>query len=215
MKGVTTDLLERNVSINRLFTHIEEVSDQRGKIEVVVVLKASFFVALYNNIEATAYATLEKVHYRLGLRKYSELTEKLQKRMLEYSFGKGRSADLKDTSKVEAMKQKILAEDLRFPSIHDFLNRKTIFSGNLDARRLGEIADEYGMRAPLFRGKTQHVLTVKNKRNKIAHGELSLSDAGKGIKNRELGDIFDAVNLVLEAFISTTDEFLTKELYLA
>lgn len=61
MKGITSDLLERNVSINRLFTHIEEVSDQRGKIEVVVVLKASFFVALYNNIEATAYATLEKV----------------------------------------------------------------------------------------------------------------------------------------------------------
>ncbi len=214
MKGVTSDLLERNVSIDRLFTHIAEVSDQRGKIEVIVVLKASFFVALYNNIEATTYATLEKVHYQLGLRKFSELTEKLQKRMLEYSFGKGRASDLKDSLKVKAMKQKILAEDLRFPSIHDFLKRKTIFSGNLDARRLGDIAEEYGMKRPNFRGETEHVLTVKNKRNKIAHGELSLSDAGKGIKNGELKNIFYSVNLVLEDFIFTTDEFLTKELYL-
>ncbi len=215
MRSITSDLLERNISINRLFSHIEEVSEQRGKIEVIVVLKASFFVALYNNIEATIYATLEKVHHRLGLRRYDELTNKLQKRLLEYSFGKGRSADLKDALKVEAMREKILAEDLRFPSIQDFLKRKTIFSGNLDARRLSEIADEYGMSEPQFRGNTQHMLTVKNKRNKIAHGELSLSDAGKGIKNKELREIFDAVNLILEDFISTTDDFLTKELYLA
>ncbi|QVI75542.1 MAE_28990/MAE_18760 family HEPN-like nuclease [Pseudomonas syringae] len=215
MNGIKSDLLERNASINRLFNHIEEVSEQRGKIEVVVVLKASFFIALYNNIEATAYATLEQVHYRLGKRQYSELTGKLQSRMLEYSFGKGRSGDLNDESKVHAVRQKILAEDIRFPSINDFLKRKTIFSGNLDARRLGEIADEYGMTAPRFRGRTDHVLVVKHKRNKIAHGELSLSDAGKGIKNNDLREISKAVNLVLEDFISAADEFLIQQRYLA
>ncbi|WP_024668187.1 MAE_28990/MAE_18760 family HEPN-like nuclease [Pseudomonas syringae] len=215
MNGIKSELLERNTSINRLFSHIEEVSEQRGKIEVVVVLKASFFMALYNNIEATAYATLEQMHCRLGLRKYSELTGKLQNRMLEYSFGKGRSADLNDGSKVQAMRQKILAEDIRFPSINDFLKRKTIFSGNLDARRLGEIADEYGMVVPLFRGRTDHVLVVKHKRNKIAHGELSLSDAGKGIKNNDLREISRAVNLVLEDFVSAADEFLINQHYLA
>ncbi|MCY1443742.1 hypothetical protein D9M71_601710 [compost metagenome] len=134
--------------------------------------------------------------------------------MLEYSFGRGRSADLKDAAKVEELKKKILAEDLRFPSIHDFLKRKTIFSGNLDARRLGDIAEEYGMDKPQFRGNTEHVLTVKNKRNKIAHGEVSLSDAGKGIKNTDLQNIFNAVNLILEDFINNSDEFLIKELYL-
>lgn len=214
MKGITSDLFERNASINRLFTHIEEVSDQRGKIEVIVVLKASFFVALYNNIEATIYAVLEKVHHQLGLRKYSELTVKLQGRMLEYSFGKGRSADLTDSSKVEAMRQEILDNDLRFPSIQEFIKRKTIFSGNLDARKLICIADDYGMNPIQFRGGTQHMLTVKSKRNKIAHGELSLSDAGKGIRNSELREVFDSVNLILEDFISNTDEFLKSELFL-
>lgn len=215
MRGIRADLHDRIASINRLYSHIEEVSDQRGKIEVIVVLKASFFIALYNNIEATAYATLERVHHHLGLIKYSELTEKLQRRMLEYCFGKGKVAELKDAVKVEAMKQKILAEDIRFPSIEAFLERKTIFSGNLDARRLEKIADDYGMSKPQFRGDTIHVLNVKNKRNKIAHGELSLSDAGKGIKNGELGEVFASVNLVLEDFISTSEEFLVKKIYLA
>lgn len=213
MKDITSDLVDRNVSIMRFLDHIEEVSEQRGKIEVIVVLKASFFVALYNNIEATVYGVLEQVHHQLGHIKFDELTDKLKDRMVSYCFGKGRSSERADPVEVQRVLDSILMGDLRFPSIGDFLKRKTIFSGNLDARRLSGIAEEYGIAMQPFSANTEHMLTVKNKRNKIAHGEVSLSDAGKGIKNDELTKIFHSVNGVLGEFITYADVFLKEEHY--
>lgn len=214
MKGTKSDLHERNTSIQRLLTHTEEVSEQRGKIEVIVVLKSSFFIALYNNIEATMYSSLESLHYHISLQKSCDITEELQKRIIDYLLGRGNQEQLKDKEKISKIKKDILDNDIRFPNIDEFIKRKSIFSGNLDTRKIKSILLEYGIHKEKFGANEEHLLIIKNKRNKISHGELSLSDAGKGIKNKELNEIFKSSKIVLEETIDSISEFINDQRYL-
>ena len=87
MNSTVADLNDREYSIGRLLDHVDEVSETRGKVEVIVVLKSSVFIALYNNIEATAYAVFERLHNSASSLAFDDLAGPLQTKMLRYSFG--------------------------------------------------------------------------------------------------------------------------------
>ena len=55
---------------------------------------------------------------------------------------------------------------------------------------------------------------VKNKRNKIAHGECSLSDAGKNVKLEGLKKTVTSVECLLNECMLQTEDFLMNHRYL-
>lgn len=210
MKGAVVELREREYSIDRLLGHVEEVSEIRGKVDVIVVLKSSMFIALYNNIEATAFAVVEKIHDAASKLTYDELTDPLKTKMLRYSFGKTAAAYMQDPAKVEEEIRKLRSENRSFPELSEYLRRQTLFAGNVDARKLNVLAVSYGIpRMNFSKSDAERMLWVKNKRNKIAHGEQSMSDGGKGVKNCDLKISSIAVSKILRQFINAADLYVT------
>jgi hypothetical protein len=97
----------------------------------------------------------------------------------------------------------IKSKGLVFPEFNEYLKRVVVFSGNLDLRKINEISSFYGVGGiNVSREFSQRVLEVKNKRNKIAHGELSMLDAGKCVKTSDLRKSHESVDLVLREVIS-------------
>jgi hypothetical protein len=214
MKGAIAELNDREQSIIRLLTHIDEVSETKGKIEVIVVLKSSVFVALYNNIEATIYSIIERMHDSISNCTYDEVADALKQKMVRYSFGKSASAHIQDAVKVAAEREKLISSKQFFPELAAFLKRQDIFSGNVDVRKLNLIAVSYGMQKINFERKdAELMLWVKNKRNKIAHGEQSMSDGGTGIKTTDLKRAHRSTSIILRKFITSVELFLAEEKY--
>lgn len=211
MKSTISDLKERENSIGWLLAHVHDLSDMRGKIDVIVVIKSCVFIALYNNIEATVYSVFERLHSDISKLTYAELVPPLQKKMIVYSFGKAAGAHMQDPQKVELEAAKLKEGKVKFPELSEYLRRQSLFSGNIDARKINEIGATYGMPRINFNAEdAKRVLWVKNKRNKIAHGEQSMLDGGKGIKNADLDSTFKSVGAILEEFILSAEIYLKK-----
>lgn len=214
MKVVIADLNEREYSIKRLLEHIDEISDVRGKIEVIVILKSSVFIALYNNIEATIYSVLEKIHDSASSQTYDELVFPLKKKMLRYSFGKTAASFINNPMKVKEEEIKFRSKNQTFPTLPEYLRRQSLFSGNIDARKLNVILVSYGMaKLGLKKQDAEKMLWVKNKRNKIAHGEQSMSDGGQAIKTSDLKNASISVSEILRDFIDAAETYLKIQGY--
>ncbi|MCQ4241407.1 MAE_28990/MAE_18760 family HEPN-like nuclease [Stutzerimonas stutzeri] len=216
MRGVIADLKDREYSINRLLEHVEEISEMRGRVDITVVLKSSVFIAIYNNIEATAYAAVERIHESASHLRYEELADPFKIKMLKYSFGKLSAAHMTDPQKTHAEENKIKLSQLTFPNLTDYLRRQSLFSGNIDARKLNVTGISYGLPKLTFpKADAERMLWVKNKRNKIAHGEQSMSDGGQGIKTADLRCAFASVSRTLRHFISEVEVLLCTEAFKA
>ncbi|TKK33570.1 hypothetical protein PspCFBP13528_07660 [Pseudomonas sp. CFBP13528] len=214
MRAIIADLEDREYSIRRLLDHVDEVSEVRGKIDVIVVLKSTVFISLYNNVEATVYAVIEKIHDLASSLEYDELIQPLKTKTLRYSFGKTAGAFMLDPQRVVLEEHALRSSNARFPTLSDYLRRQSLFSGNVDARKLNVIGISYGMPKLLFsKFNAEHMLWVKNKRNKIAHGEQSMSDGGQGLKTLDLRRASDSVSIILREFIAASDLYLKNRAY--
>lgn len=213
MRGVIADLEDRNNSILCLLEHVENLSENKGKVDIIVILKSSIFIAIYNNTEATLYACFEKIHSILSQKKYIELPANLKTMMLKYSFGKKSTVSMSDKFLVDKEERNLILKEAKFPDLSDYLRRQSLFSGNIDVRKINDLCKSYGIskQTPSIRD-SHNMLWVKNKRNKIAHGEQSMLDGGKGIKNIELKNAYTSTDLILRTFISSCDDFISKKI---
>lgn len=208
MNSVMTEFKNRCDTIEHLFNHIEEMTDDNKSVKTVLILKSSFFVAMYNNVEATFFSVLERVHKEVSSVDYSDLSSKLKKLFIEYHFN--------STSKLTPDNfAKVHSAEYKFPLLEGFLNRKKLFSGNLDVRKAKEIYSSYGFSFYEFKqNDTDAMLLIKNKRNSIAHGEETLLDAGKGFANKKLKELMLSCQTVLERLICIAEQYITNKRYL-
>ena len=214
MNVVLSDLADREYSIGRLLDHIDDVSETRGKVDVIVILKSSVFIALYNNIEATVYSTAERIHDCASLSTYDDLSEAFRMKMLRYSFGKTAGGVIGDAKKIADQESEMRAMARTFPGLSDYLRRQSLFSGNVDARKLNVIGISYGMaKISFLKSDAERMLWIKNKRNKIAHGEQSMSDGGQGIKTLDLRRASTSVGIILREFALSVEAHLKTDGY--
>ncbi|WP_421446517.1 MAE_28990/MAE_18760 family HEPN-like nuclease, partial [Agrobacterium tumefaciens] len=210
------DLSDRQYSIGRLLDHIEEIGNSRGKVEVIVVLKSSVFIALYNTMEATIYSVVEKIHDLASSLEYDQLSGAYRNKMLRYSLGKRNSGLIRDANRVNLEEISFRDKKDKFPGLSDYLRRQSLFSGNIDARQIRVIAASYGVsRMSFSKRDAEKMLWIKNKRNKIAHGEQSMSDGGKGIKTDELHAASQSIDIILRTFIAEVGNHLRDGQYRA
>lgn len=207
MNAVKADFTERFSDVNRLYEHIDKLSKANGNVDIILILKASLYIALYNNIEAVIYSILERIHEEVSVCEYKKVTPNIKNMIIEYYLpavsGKKRNFAIKN----------IADFNLKLPSFSQYQNKKNVFSGNLDVKSIREIFKKYGI---IFKHNINStlILEVKNKRNKIAHGECSLSDAGKNVKLEGLKKTVTSVEGLLNECMLQTEDFLMNHRYL-
>lgn len=150
---------------------------------------------------------MERVHDDLSIYCYQQLSEKIQHLYINYYFSE---------SSVKKIKQNIdstFSNKLSLPLMDKYNNKMKLFSGNLDARKINELISKYGIGALTCENK-KYLVLIKNKRNKLAHGEEMFKDSCRGFTTRELALYGKAVDDSMSELIDLTEAFLVNKIYL-
>ncbi len=174
------------------------------------ILKSNAYLLLYNLIEAVVEKSLditfqaintERLSYNLTSESIRKLCIKLHsKKIRNISNDKSISKEIVDVidyfvgSKLIELSKELLSGR----------------SGNLDTKKINEILKELGIRP----SSNPHSLqSVKQKRNNLAHGDISFADGGKDVVLTDLTDCKDEVFIYLQDFINKIKSYLVNKEY--
>lgn len=206
MISVKSELSEKKEEANLLLVLTEEVGALDNGVVKAAILKSTFVLLLYNMVESTMSKIFERIHEKLAVEHYQDLAPELQKVWVDFFFVKN------SPSLFHRHLDKTISKNLSFPTLSDFTARIKLFSGNLDAQKLHGLLRQYGIGILQTQGK-ERLLFVKNKRNKIAHGEERFKDSCRDLTGSDLSEIRDAVFSALDSIINQADIYLQEKKY--
>ncbi|RZJ35968.1 MAG: hypothetical protein EOO18_07635 [Chryseobacterium sp.] len=198
--------------IQKSESHLELGTKELGIVgidkDLIKIMKASAFLVLYNLIESTMRNSIQEIYEHLKTKNipFDMVRSELKKVVLK---------NLKKP-KVENIleKIKILSHDV----VSAGFDPSDLFSGNVDARLVRDIAEEYGFSSATNSAQTkdgQKLVIVKTQRNDLAHGNKSFSEVGKEKSITEIMIIRDEVKAFLGEIVDNIDKYLTNQLYLS
>lgn len=208
MSSFQAELDEKKAEAELMLEIIAEISKDDGAITKTAILKSAFVLLLYNMIESTAFLVFERVHERVAAEHYTHLGTELRKVWVEFFFSH-HPADSHHEHLEITLQQK-----LQFPLLEKFMHRIKLFSGNLDARKINELLSKYGIGA-LKTPDRDKLLTIKNRRNAVAHGEEMFKEACRDLGNSDLEILKSATFGALDDLVEQAELYLNKKKYLA
>ncbi|MCX7220859.1 MAG: MAE_28990/MAE_18760 family HEPN-like nuclease [Burkholderiales bacterium] len=206
MISVKAELSEKKEEANLLLELTEEVGRLENGVVKAAILKSTFILLLYNMIESTMSMIFERIHERLSSEHYVDLSPQLKSVWVEFFFEKSSPTNYKSHL------DKTLAKTLEFPNLEVFTKRVKLFSGNLDSGKLHGLLTKYGVGILATEGKEKLVF-IKNKRNKVAHGEESFTDSCRHLTHTELLENRNSVFLALDSIVEQADDYLSNRKY--
>ncbi|MGK7903533.1 MAG: MAE_28990/MAE_18760 family HEPN-like nuclease [Hormoscilla sp.] len=217
------DFNERSQEVSKYFMFLKSLEQGTTKLsmegkggipkikeinsELIKTLKASGFLLLYNLVEATMRNAIEAIFDELQSQgvSYDRIRPELQKIVLK-NLNK-RNID------------KILSNitDIAIDIIIAGFDKKDLFSGNIDARKIKQTANEYGFSYQTDYAKTGNgadLLSIKSNRNDLAHGYKSFTEVGKDKTADELLEIKKKTVSYLKEILQNIEQYLSNQEYL-
>ncbi|MGP0903891.1 MAE_28990/MAE_18760 family HEPN-like nuclease [Serratia sp. CY76391] len=184
--------------------------------EMTHILKANAFIILYNLIEATISNAIEDIHTvftsdaNLCVDTINENLTKLAFKNIksiqsEIDFSQGDIAKTILKTWLDAHKKLIDA------------NKNPLFSGNVDAKKIREVAERYGFSSDTDSEATRNgynLLPIKKARNDLAHGSDSFRNKGRETSIDTLKEMKDEVHQYLNRILENIQEYLDTKAYL-
>ena len=187
-------------------------------IELTHTLKANTYLLLYNVVEATMTQLIADIHRTV--KQSGAALDDLHPQMYLHILKRFRvsKVEINDQSAPVPSGSTIIDHWLRDYEMRARDNKNYQLSGNVDSKRIREIGRDYGF-ASLEEGQDTHLshgslLTTKNRRNKLAHGELSFRDCGQALAYADLDSDANGLLNCLASVVSHVDDYLTRRLYL-
>lgn len=225
---------ERKEDITQYFNFVKFIIDERPSfnyrdrvsgearvseidIEMTHILKANAYIILYNLIEATVSNAIEDIHEQLSLcpdlcvDKVCESLTKLALKKLDHHVVGNMDFSQEDVAKLilkkwlEEHKKQVLAD------------KNPLFSGNVDAQKIRDVASIYGFSSDTDRSKTHNggnLVNIKMARNSLAHGAESFLNKGQETSIDNLEFLKNEVFHYLEGILENIQEYLDGQLYM-
>ena len=221
MKDVKRDFQERLDEINLYFAFLENVILRDGKLlyadgssenidtTLIKTLRANGFLLIYNLVESCVKRAIEEIYISMrrdGI-EYDNIKEGIRKEIINY-LRSGKTGTEDFVSSVNNIAQDIIG--------HCF-SAETLFSGNVDAKKIREIAKKYGFstRTNTLRTKSgEKLLTVKRRRNDLAHGVYSFQECGKEYTIQDMIEIKNEVTMYLEQILDNIERYIDNKEFL-
>lgn len=211
MSDLQRALSEKKAEANQMFEIITDIqrqgSDVSNAITKVAMLRSAFVLLLYNMVESTAFLVFERVHERVAAEHYNSLGGELRKIWVDYYFSHHGAGDH------HFHMEGTLGQTLKFPLLDVFSKKVKLFSGNLDGRKINELLKRYGIGCITDPGR-EKLLTIKNRRNSVAHGEDMFKEACRDLSDSDLIDLRDSTFAALDDLVENVEAFLTGKSYL-
>jgi hypothetical protein len=166
---------------------------------------------LYNLLESTVRNAIEEIHSSINLEtiRYSELINEIKSIWIEFHYNKFK-ADKKSKIIVEEINQ--LASNIFNVPYDDYTKKRGDFSGNLDRRKIDNLAEKYGFKKnSKIEGK--ELFTIKNARNNLAHGNQSYTEVGKKYDKSDMVKFKRVCVLYLKELLINVEGFIKNKVY--
>lgn len=166
------------------------------------ILKANGFLLLYNLVEATVSNSIQAIFNSMHSSQiaYKDLTEKIRKMWVRQETKKSAHIDTLLDILGKVVDNSVLAFS------KDCVN----ISGNIDAQKIREISEQFGCRQ-ISDGRDLY--TIKDKRNKLAHGEFSFAEVGRDYSVSDMTIFKDSVNCYMTQVMDEIEKFIDKSGY--
>ena len=224
MDSVNSDFIKRKEEVNEYFSFLEKLNNDNIKLnytkenttkEFIISTKlqrifiANTFLLLYNLVESTIRNSIVTIYNKIQDDEiiYNDLSEKIKQIWL-HKNGKKFSIYSSDNT-IEVNLQNI---------INDIINNEIIMltkddihiSGNIDAQEIRKLADKIGFEKS---NNGRHLVDIKEKRNRLAHGEHTFHDIGKDFTYNDLNNYKETTFIHLEDVIDKIKNFIDDEKY--
>lgn len=184
-------------------------------LDFLIILKANSFVVLYNLVEASIKNFVISIYDEVSMQKlnYNDICNELKKMWIDVYYN-----DLSHTTTNYSQhkeKAKNMIEFIISESKVEF-GGEVKLSGNADLKQIKEIFNKHGMMiTPEITQKVgKGLLEVKNKRNHIAHGNVSFIEGGRDSTIDDLNQYKDEIIKFLRALNLEVSEYLDNQKYL-
>ena len=171
-------------------------------------LKASFYLVLYNLVEATVREGVRSIYNKItddGV-SFMNLNEKLQE-VWWHSHQESITATPKDALISRVYEVYCLCRSDSSPGFQDFIAG---VSGNMDAEGVRSVCRKYGIDL-IEDGR--HLKKVKDYRNWLSHGNKSFSEVGKDSTPSELKTVMNQVIMFLDQYVNNISDYLDNSKY--
>ena len=172
--------------------------------EMQCALKAQFLIVLYNIIESTICDCLNSIYDSIADEEltFADISDEMRL-MWKNS--------LKRSSKSEFQKSdmELMDRPIRFESLA--IN----ISGSLDMRKIIEVFSKHGCQLDVTNREkyANSFLIVKNKRNNLAHGNISFSDCGSYYMVSDLQKFKEDILSGMQEIVNQANEYISNRKY--
>lgn len=227
MQNIKQELLLRDEEANSLIKFLqfmENGSELAGHLRmhmgsdcttIMTSIKAGIVLMLYNTVESTMTKGLEKLHETFIQQnlKFDECNDEIRQLLLVY-YENVREKSLDIHKRVPHILQlyDYMRGENNFPlSYNQLCQFYTLYSGNLDSREILSVLKKYGI---AFDEKISELKTIKDNRNKLAHGELTFEEVGRNLSVPQLIHMKEETFKYMEKVISVMENFVQEKKYI-
>jgi hypothetical protein len=177
------------------------------------ILKSNILLMVYNLTEACIVSGLCEIYesIRNSSITYARLIEEIQSVWSNYKIGEvylsnsGRKA-------YERCVRNII-DDVVLNKPIELTKHVIKYGGNLDAGTIKKLCDKHKIRYNVSSDKG-YLSTVKEKRNSLAHGDISFVDCARDISLQDLINIKDGVKLFVSEILSGMKNYYDHRCYI-
>lgn len=169
--------------------------------DLLRTFRASAILLLYNLMESTVTNAVESIFDELSAQgiQFNDCRAEVRRVVL---------TNLKQHNPGDILPElRQLSSDI----IIKTFKKDKIVSGNVDARRIKELSDDYGINHPAADGND--LLTVKTSRNDLAHGSKSFAEVGRTFTIADIVRIKDKVIAYLTAMLTNVTDYIQQQHY--
>ena len=159
-------------------------------------------------VEGTMSSLLTEMFDKLREKKITidQLPKAFEKLIYKYHLEKIGNKEQELKRLCESDKETIC--DITYMELNQYLK---LFSGNLDARKMKEISKNFGINIP-EESNAGKLLMVKNRRNSLAHGETTFTNAAQDITVKELKEMIDSVYSYMSRIVNEYEKFVNNKI---
>ncbi|MEG0926803.1 MAE_28990/MAE_18760 family HEPN-like nuclease [Chryseobacterium sp.] len=209
-----SDIITREAQL--IFPNENDIRENFN-VKVSSILKSSANLQLYNLVESTISNCLVEIHSSFTNESilYEDLSDEIQKLWVKfhYDYFKGTSNEKDILHNLKALIDTWVTNRLPVTlTYQEFTKYNTggNFSGNLDSKEIIKLSEKYGID---FDIKCDEIGSIKSRRNKLAHGEVSFEELGRQDSIEYMKVLKDKVVDFLTQFIQAVDNYITNTKY--
>lgn len=208
MQSVKTIFQERVNEVEAYYTFIDTHISGSSNDDLNKILKSNLLLMLYNLIESSMGNAVEEIHNEIHVKtvSFNILKTDLKKRLIKY---------LKNNLNPDQFVASV--NDIALDIIKQCFDKQKLFNGNIDSRKIRELSENYGFSSNTNYNQTKHgncLVTIKGRRNDLAHGTFSFTEVGKEYSIGDLEKMKNETIHYLAEIINNIEQYLNNQEYI-